>query len=249
MNKLVLAIESGRITDGEVLFLQLNQLKSGQIPDMVSRQQFAELSEMVNAFQDVWMDEPVSFFQPIQDFLKAIDLEVYNDFSTVFDLWYYYEAPEQKYEATVATKPLFSAPKLTATGEVYNCLLTVEQAQNYLNKAIQFARDHNMPVPKSCNEPFIVTDGLEVGSELIYSGVGTDKAVYTAIQLIQEAILNNAGKEHVLCLRRFSNSLKPLLKSALGKEVYLTNCTLGKLADLLDRPETWSEFTEHFKQN
>ena len=207
MNKLVLAIESGRITDGEVLFSQLNQLKSGQIPDMVSRQQFAELSEMVNAFQDVWMDEPVSFFQPIQDFLKAIDLEVYN------------------------------------------CLLTVEQAQNYLNKAIQFARDHNMPVPKSCNEPFIVTDGLEVGSELIYSGVGTDKAVYTAIQLIQEAILNNAGKEHVLCLRRFSNSLKPLLKSALGKEVYLTNCTLGKLADLLDRPETWSEFTEHFKQN
>lgn len=62
MNKLVLAIESGRITDGEVLFSQLNQLKSGQIPDMVSRQQFAELSEMVNAFQDVWMDEPVSFF-------------------------------------------------------------------------------------------------------------------------------------------------------------------------------------------
>ena len=50
MNKLVLAIESWRITDGEVLFLQLNQLKSGQIPDMVSRQQFAELSEMVNAF-------------------------------------------------------------------------------------------------------------------------------------------------------------------------------------------------------
>ena len=49
MNKLVLAIESGRITDGEVLFLQLNQLKSSQIPDMVSRQQFAELSEMVNA--------------------------------------------------------------------------------------------------------------------------------------------------------------------------------------------------------
>ena len=44
MNKLVLAIESGRITDGEVLFSQLNQLKSGQIPDMVSRQQFAELS-------------------------------------------------------------------------------------------------------------------------------------------------------------------------------------------------------------
>lgn len=62
MNKLVLAIESGRITDGEVLFLQLNQLKSGQIPDMVSRQQFAELSEWSMPFRMYgWMNQYLFF--------------------------------------------------------------------------------------------------------------------------------------------------------------------------------------------
>ena len=62
MNKLVLAIESGRITDGEVLFSQLNQLKSGQIPDMVSRQQFAELSEMSMPFRMYgWMNQYLFF--------------------------------------------------------------------------------------------------------------------------------------------------------------------------------------------
>lgn len=249
MNKLKLAIESGHITDGELLHSQLNQLKSFQICQMVSTQQFAELSEMVNSFQEEWMDEPVSFFQTIQDFLKALDFVVYEDFTIDFSLWYFYEAPEQKYEATVATHPLFTAPKLTATGEVYNCLLTIDEAESYLAKAIQFARDRNMPVPVSNKVPFIVTSGLEVGSDLTYSGVGTEVAVYTAIQLIQESILNLAGKEHVLCLRRLSSELKPRLKSALSKEVYLTNCTLGKLADLLDRPDTWSEFTEKFTQN
>lgn len=212
MNMLKLAIESGRITDGELLYSQLNQLKSFQIPQMVSTQQFAELSEMVNTFQDPWMDEPVSFFQPIQDFLKSLDFVLYEDFTIDFNLWYFYEAPEQKYEATVATHPLFTAPKLTTTGEVYNCLLTVDEAESYLAKAIQFARDRNMPVPETSKVPFIVTSGLEVGSDLIYSGVGTDMAVYAAIQLIQESILSRAGKDHVLCLRRLSSDLKPLLK-------------------------------------
>lgn len=249
MNKLILAIESGRITDGELLYSQLNQLKSFQILQMVSTEQFSELAEMVNTFQAAWMDEPISFFHPIQDFLKALDFVVYEDFTMDFNLWYFYEAPEQKYEATVAQHPLFTPPKLTATNEVYNCLLTVNEAENYLAKAVKFARDHNIPVPKSSNVPFIVATGLEVGTELIYSGVGTDKVVYKAIQLIQESMLNRAGQDHVLCLRRLSSDLKPFLKSALSQEIYLTNCTLGKLADLLDRPDTWSEFTEKFTQN
>lgn len=242
MDKVKLAIQSGKVQDGDVLFEQLSSIQSNDVIEKISPEQFAELSEMVFLFQDDWMDNPLDYFQTIKDFLKVLDFEVLDCFPADFDLWYYYYAPEQKYEPTIASYALFTAPKLDSDGNVYNCLLSLERAEAYVQKAVGFAKSRNIQIPENEYSFFKVNDGLDVLGEKIYSQIGTERVVYKAIQHLQALIAKNSNKTNVVCLRRFAATLKIWIKNELSKEIYLTNCSHGKIADLLDRPETWDEF-------
>lgn len=242
MDKVKLPLKNGKIQDSDLLHSQLLSIKPHQINDKIDSEQFAELSELILLFQDEWMDNPVDFFQSIKDFLKVLDFEVLEQFPCDLDLWYYYYAPEQKFKPTVATCPLFNTPKLDAEGNVYNCLLNLERAQVYVQNAIDFAKSKNIQVPDDEQSTFKVLNGLEVQNEIIYSQIGTERVVFKTIQYLQKLLINNIDQPNVICLRRFASKLKIWIKNELSKEIYLTNCTHGKIADLVDRPETWEDF-------
>ena len=61
MDKVKLAIQSGKVQDGDVLFEQLSSIQSNDFIEKISPEQFAELSEMVFLFQDDWMDNPLDY--------------------------------------------------------------------------------------------------------------------------------------------------------------------------------------------
>lgn len=245
MKTIHLPIENKSITDSSKLYELLSSIDSSQISEVISPDQLELLQTLVIEYQDTWMDNKYCYFEPLLEFLRALDFEVSEDFDYDFQPWYdHFEAREES--ATPTITPLFTAPKLNNQGDIYNCLLTQPHANEYLDKAIKFANIHNLPVPNSVNEQFTVKSGLKVDSELIYSGMGLEKVVFNSIAHLKRTISMNQDKQFVLCLRAFANFVKNEVYKEMSKEIYFTNCFKGKLSDLLDRDEdVWDSFIEH----
>ncbi|HFG7030795.1 TPA: hypothetical protein ACGIK9_003294 [Acinetobacter baumannii] len=245
MKTIHLPIDNKSITDSNKLYELLSGIDSSKISEVISPDQLELLQTLVFQYQDIWMDNQYCYFEPLLEFLKTLDFEISTDFDYDFQPWYdHYESIEES--TTPKISPIFSAPKLNSQGEVYNCLLSHLHANEYLEKSIQFAKLHNLPVPNSIDEQFTVKSGLKIDNELIYSGMGLEKVVFNSISYLQRTISMNQDKQFVLCLRAFANFVKNEVYKEMSKEIYFTNCFKGKLSDLLDRDEdVWDSFIEH----
>lgn len=234
--------ENDLILNGDVLFEKLNSINTDQLREVLGNDQYEVLKRLVLNFQDDWMDDSKCFFQPIKDCLEQLGFDISAEFPINFLPWYLHHVPEQELEETIAFKPLLSAPKVTVDGTAYNCLLSKSRTKDFLQQLIQCAEKHQCLIPDVSNSEFPNDIGLEVLQERIWAGIGTERVLFNAIIKVRSILAEHSHRENVLCLRRFARYLDKSIKNELSKEIYLTNCFEGKLADLLDRDEAWDEF-------
>lgn len=234
--------KNDNILNSDGLYHTLKNINLTQLNEVLGCEQYEVLKGLVLNFQDDWMDNAMCFFHPIVDCLELLGFDICVNFPTDFLPWYLHQVPDQKLQDTIAGTHLFSAPKLAADGTTYNCLLSKDRAEHFLQQLIQCAEKHQSLIPDESNPLFPTDIGLEVLQERIWAGIGTEKVLFNAIIKVRSILAENGHKDNVLCLRRFGRYLQESIKTELSREVYLTNCFEGKLADLLDRDEAWDEF-------